>query len=233
MQRARTAIGWAFAIFVATIASATALQAVPIVWEFSGEITETSARPGGGITIGTPFSGSVKFDSSWSIVASDSFTSAPVYGGEGAPYGIELSVGSATYSTLSDGRPIWYTVADDRTHIVTGSVADSLIIGDRAPRTVSTRQVILTLEDQTATLLSSEEIVALPPDLARLSSATVLVSGLPGQTPSSFGAGARGTIDHLSLRQGPGAAIPEPTAALLFAAGALAIACRLGNGLPT
>jgi hypothetical protein len=232
MRRARTAIGRVFAIFLATIASATAVQAVPIVWEFSGKITGTSARPGGGVTIGTPFSGSVTFDSSWSIVDRDPLTSGAVYGGEGYPYGIELSVGAATYSTFSDGRPIWYTVADDHTLFPTGSVADSLVIGDQAPRTLSTRAVILTLQDQTATLLSSEEIVAVPPDLARLSSATVFVSGLPGHMPWSIGTMASGTIDHLSVRQGPGSAIPEPTAALLFAAGALAIAGRLGSGRP-
>jgi len=205
------------ALFGLAIGSHTA-NATPVVWEFSGTITELSCIrgcPPAEFDVGTPFSGSVTFDTSWP--GYDSLQGV-TYRGNGQPYGFDVVVGTTHYDHV--GRTTYYNVANDALlpYPPPGHIYDSLQLDDHVTLHPSPVDAIsTTFSDETATLLSSNQLVVLPPALTDLTSATFSVGGFISVIPAWE---VRGPIDQLTI----GPPIPEPRTALLLALGLIALA---------
>jgi hypothetical protein len=209
----------AAAFFSLLIGFASASKAVPIVWEFGGTITEIDSYRGlpPGIDVGTPFSGSVTFDSGW---PSRRHPFGARYEGQGPPYGFDALVGATRYSSAGGGL-VDYTVTDDfMLPLCDGGCGGDTLAIHEWTSSPFTPMVGITLSDDAGALLSSATLVTFPPALSALTEASFAVQSWSGYR---FG----GRIDRLSFAQTGSAPIPEPGAALLFALGSIAVALHL------
>jgi hypothetical protein len=209
----------AVALLALAIGSASVSNAVPIVWEFGGAVTEIHSFRGlpPGIDVGTPFSGAVTFDSGW---PARRHPFGVRYEGQGLPYGFDALVGATRYSSAG-GRLVNYIVTDDFILPLCdgGCGGDTLAIHEWTSSPF-TPMVGITLSDDAGALLSSATLVTFPPALSALTEASFAVQSWSGYR---FG----GRIDRLSFAQTGSAPIPEPGAALLFALGSIAVALHL------
>lgn len=139
----------------------------PVTGEFSGAVTAVRGL-GADIVPGTPFSGSVTFDSDWTDL--HPATTLGVYGDAGPPYSIELFVGRDFFTTAA----VTCGICNDCEVFEEGQLADSLAFAGREPFVFSTGfNIGISLIDETAVALSNTDLLIQPPNLGSFTSATL------------------------------------------------------------
>jgi hypothetical protein len=204
-MKPRTLVGIALVMACVSLA-----QATPITFGFTGSVTQVPADdPGGGIGIGTSFTGQYTFDSA--AVDGIPDPSQASYLSTGPGFGLSVQIGSINYGVSG---ALSVNVSND----VGGIDQYGVLADDYASLTIS-----LLLQDLTGAVFSSDALPILPPAIGSFGLLDFhLVDTSAGEVQID------GVIESLACLQGCGGGnpVPAPGTLALLGAGLLAAGLR-------